>query len=86
MPQLIVTITPMSHESPSNCSTHMIHVIMKLFASCKVKDEHDEDGGGAPVFSPDTSKLIAGLGDSPESLQLKAEILKAANELKRGQP
>lgn len=36
------------------------------------------------VLSPETAKLVKGLGDSPESVQLKAEILRAANELKRG--
>ena len=38
----------------------------------------------AVAFSPETNALIKGLSDSPESLQLKAEILRAANELKRG--
>ena len=50
-----------------------------------MKEEHGDDCA-PPFFSPETSKLISGLGDSPESMQLKAEILKAANELKRGQP
>jgi hypothetical protein len=42
------------------------------------EEEHEN------VFSPETKALIKGLSDSPESLQLKAEILSAANELKRG--
>ena len=41
----------------------------------------DDDVG---FFSPETRALIKGLGDSPESLQLKAEILNAANGLRRG--
>ena len=43
-----------------------------------------DDVESAAVFSPATNALIKGLSDSPESLQLKAEILRAANELKRG--
>lgn len=38
----------------------------------------------ATAFSPETTQLLKGLGDSPESLALKSEILRAANELKRG--
>lgn len=49
--------------------------------SSEVKKELEET---AVVFSPETNALIKGLSDSPESLQLKAEILRAANELKRG--
>eukprot|EP00435_Cladocopium_sp_Y103_P041456 s597_g11.t1 len=48
-----------------------------------VKLESHEDEP-ANIFSPETKALIKGLSDSPESLQLKAEILSAANELKRG--
>ena len=44
-------------------------------------EEPDEEAG---MFSPETKALIKGLGDSPESLQLKAEILGAANALRRG--
>ena len=47
----------------------------------EVKQELEET---SMVFSPETNALIKGLSDSPESLQLKAEILRAANELKRG--
>ena len=49
-----------------------------------MKPECTDDDVG--VFSPETRALIKGLGDSPESLQLKAEILNAANGLRRGQP
>ncbi|CAL1128336.1 unnamed protein product [Cladocopium goreaui] len=46
---------------------------------CDVKPECIDDDVG--VFSPETRALIKGLGDSPESLQLKAEILNAEQEL-----
>ena len=46
-----------------------------------MKDEVEEK---ELMFSPETNALIKGLSDSPESLMLKAEILKSANELKRG--
>lgn len=36
------------------------------------------------LFSPETSALLEGLTDSPESAQLRAEIVRAANVLKRG--
>ena len=48
----------------------------------EVKKEVPRDDDG--LFSPETKALIKGLGDSPESLALKAEIIGAANELKRG--
>ena len=48
-----------------------------------MKNEPEED---ASVLSPETKALIKGLGDSPESLKLKADILGAVNELKRGKP
>ena len=48
---------------------------------CEVEREKEENIG---VFSPETKALIEGLSDSPESMQLKVEILQAANELKRG--
>ena len=47
-----------------------------------MKNEEPDDEAG--LFSPETRALLKGLGDSPESLQLKAEILGAANELRRG--
>ena len=46
--------------------------------------ENEEPDDEAGLFSPETRALLKGLGDSPESLQLKAEILGAANELRRG--
>ena len=57
---------------------HALHFFMH---NAKVKSESPEAGC---AFSPETSALIQGLSDSPESLQLKAEILRSANELKRG--
>lgn len=36
------------------------------------------------LLSPETKQLIKGLGDTPESMMLKASIISAANELKRG--
>lgn len=50
----------------------------------EVKNEASEDDHHEQLFSPETKALIKGLGDSPESLALKAEIIGAANELKRG--
>ena len=47
-----------------------------------MKHEPDEEERG--VFSPEAKELIRGLGDSPESMALKAEILSAASELRRG--
>lgn len=47
-----------------------------------MKREPDEEETG--LFSPETKALIKGLRDSPESMALKAEILSAANELRRG--
>ena len=44
-------------------------------------EEPDEE---ADMFSPETRALLKGLGDSPESLMLKSEILGAANQLRRG--
>ena len=35
-------------------------------------------------FSPETAGLLAALPDTPSSLQLKAEFLAKANELRRG--
>ena len=49
--------------------------------NAQVKSESPDAGN---VFSPETAALIKGLSDSPESMQLKAEILRSANELKRG--
>ena len=53
-----------------------------LFPDHEVKREVDEEDG--QLFSPETRALIKGLSDSPESMALKAEILAAGNELKRG--
>ena len=54
-----------------------------MYTFLEVKTEvRDDDHGN--LFSPETKALIKGLGDSPESLALKAEIIGAANELKRG--
>ena len=52
-------------------------------AAAKVKSEGEPEDDGH-LFSPETKALLKGLSDSPESMQLKAEILSAANELKRG--
>lgn len=52
-------------------------------ATAKVKAEREPEDDGH-LFSPETKALLKGLSDSPESMQLKAEILRAANELKRG--
>ena len=52
-----------------------------IFCQPKVKEETGDVGA---AFSPETQALIKGLSDSPESLALKSEILRAANELKRG--
>ena len=35
-------------------------------------------------FSPETTSLLRGLGDSPESLKLKSEYLQSLNRLQRG--
>lgn len=64
---------------PYTCS-HESYLGAILIA--KVKREPDEEETG--LFSPETKALIKGLGDSPESMALKAEILSAANELRRG--
>ena len=56
---------------------------MAHYAAAKVKTEREPEDDGH-MFSPETKALLKGLGDSPESMQLKAEILSAANELKRG--
>ena len=56
--------------------------VILLFPAHEVKRELEEEEG--QLFSPETRELIKGLGDSPESMALKAEILAAGNELKRG--
>ena len=63
------------------------HVLTKNYnfdfpASSKVKREQDVEWSDA--FSPETSALLKGLGDSPESLQLKASYLQSFNQLRRG--
>ena len=49
-----------------------------------MKNETDEHVELDLHLSPETGALVHGLGDSPESLMLKSEILRAANQLKRG--
>ena len=59
---------------------------MISFTWPKAKSELREDTEPefSSCFSPETVGLIQGLGDTPESLALKAEYVKAFNELKRG--
>lgn len=49
-----------------------------------MKSEQLFDTDSGDLLSPETKQLIQGLGDTPESMQLKASIISAANELKRG--
>ena len=62
------------------------HYIYVSLTRPKAKPELGEDSEPnlASCFSPETVGLIQGLGDSPESLALKSEYLKAFNELQRG--
>jgi len=53
------------------------------FGVTEVKPENF-DGDLFNAFSPETSALLKGLGDSPESLQLKAEYMQSINKLRRG--
>lgn len=53
------------------------------FGVTEVKPENF-DGDLYNAFSPETSALLKGLGDSPESLQLKAEYMQSINKLRRG--
>ena len=66
----------------------MVSILLITFnTSSEVKKETKteiEELGSTEAFSPETANLIKGLSDSPESLQLKAEILRSVNELKRG--
>ena len=55
---------------------------LEFLGHSKVKRE--TMGDPFACFSPETTALISGLGDSPESVALKAEILLSANQLKRG--
>ena len=48
-----------------------------------MKPEGD-DGDWSNSFSPETCALLKGLGDTPDSLALKAEYLKSINTLRRG--
>ena len=43
-----------------------------------------EDADWCNSFSPETSALLKGLGDTPDSLALKSEYLKSFNTLRRG--
>lgn len=50
-------------------------------------DDHEvklENTDTHTAFSPETAALLHGLSDSPESLMLKAEVLRSVNQLKRG--
>ena len=64
-------------EWPMHRSLHINH------ARSQVKPE-SEDADWASAFSPETSALLKGLGDSPESLELKASYMQSINQLKRG--
>ena len=79
-----------AHTCTSAYSRHGLETfsktLVKTHTVCmllEVKKEVPRDDDGL-LFSPETKALIKGLGDSPESLALKAEIIGAANELKRG--
>ena len=65
----------------SRCDLKNLHILHFSMRNSKVKSESPDAGC---VFSPETAALIKGLSDSPESLQLKAEILRSANQLNRG--
>ena len=65
------------------CIPECVHtLLMRGWLEVKIEDtELDME----LCFSPETNALIKGLGDSPESMMLKVEYMRAANELKRGQ-
>lgn len=50
----------------------------------EVKPEGGSDAEWHNAFSPETSALLKGLGDTPESMQLKAEYMRSLNRLQRG--
>ena len=58
--------------------------LFPILSSAQVKAEETFDMESGDLLSPETKMLIKGLGDTPESMALKASIIGAANELKRG--